>query len=75
MHPMAGGFLARAFAGSGKTTYKRAEATTGECSKSATEVLEPATGTLAKLFAENAAPSLASRWRVVGEWLEWANRL
>jgi hypothetical protein len=49
-----GGFLSRAFVGTGKTTFRRAETSNGEYSKAATAVLERATGTLAKLFAENA---------------------
>ncbi len=49
-----GGFLSRAFVGTGKTAFRRAETTNGEYSKAATAVLERATGTLAKLFAENA---------------------
>jgi hypothetical protein len=50
-----GGFLSRAFVGSGKTAFRRAETTNGEYSKAATAVLERATGTLAKLFAEHPA--------------------
>lgn len=49
-----GGFLSRAFVGTGKTAFRRAETSNGEYSKAATAVLERATGTLAKLFAENA---------------------
>ncbi len=50
-----GGFLSRAFVGTGKTAFRRAETSNGEYSKAATAVLERATGTLAKLFAEHAA--------------------
>jgi hypothetical protein len=49
-----GGFLSRAFVGNAKTVFRRAETSNGEYSKAATAVLERATGTLAKLFAENA---------------------
>jgi len=49
-----GGFLSRALVGTGKTAFRRAETTNGEYSKAATAVLERATGTLAKLFAESA---------------------
>lgn len=48
-----GGFLSKAFVGSGKTAFRLAETSNGEYSKAATAVLERATGTLAKLFAEN----------------------
>ena len=50
-----GGFLSRAFVGTGKTAFRRAETSNNEYSKAATAVLERATGTLAKLFAEHAA--------------------
>ena len=50
-----GGFLSRAFVGNAKTAFRRAETSNGEYSKAATAVLERATGTLAKLFADNPA--------------------
>lgn len=49
------GFLSKAFVGTGKTEFRAAETTNGEYSKAATAVLERATGTLAKLFADNPA--------------------
>ncbi len=48
-----GGFLSKAFVGSGKTAFRLAETTNGEYSKAATAVLERATGTFAKLFAQH----------------------
>lgn len=49
------GFLSKAFVGTGKTAFRAAETSNGEYGKAATAVLERATGTLAKLFAENPA--------------------
>lgn len=46
------GFLSMAFVGTGKTEFRAAETSNGEYSKAATAVLERATGTLAKLFAD-----------------------
>lgn len=50
-----GGFLSRAFVGSGKTAFRLAETSNDEYSKAVTAVLERATGTFAKLFAEHPA--------------------
>jgi hypothetical protein len=49
-----GGFLSKAFVGNAKTAFRLAKTTNEEYSKASTAVLERATGTLAKLFAENA---------------------
>lgn len=49
------GFLSKAFVGTGKTAFRSAETSNEEYSKAATAVLERATGTLAKLFADNPA--------------------
>ena len=49
------GFLSKAFVGTGKTAFRTAETSNGEYGKAATAVLERATGTLAKLFADNPA--------------------
>ena len=49
------GFLSKAFVGTGKTAFRAAETSNEEYSKAATAVLERATGTLAKLFADNPA--------------------
>jgi hypothetical protein len=49
------GFLSKAFVGTGKTAFRSAETSNEEYSKAATAVLERATGTFAKLFAENPA--------------------
>lgn len=51
-----GGFLSRAFVGSGKTAFRLAETSNDEYSKAATAVLERTTGTFAKLLAANPAP-------------------
>lgn len=50
-----GGFLSRAFVGTGKTAFRLAETSNDEYSKAAMAVLERTTGTFAKLFAEHAA--------------------
>jgi hypothetical protein len=47
-----GGFLSKAFVGTGKTQFRLAETSNVEYSKAATAVLERATGTYAKLFTE-----------------------
>ena len=49
-----GGFLSKAIVGNAKTAFRLAKTTNDEYSKASTAVLERATGTLAKLFAENA---------------------
>ncbi len=51
-----GGFLSRAFVGSGKTAFRLAETSNDEYAKAATAVLERTTGTFAKLFAAHPAP-------------------
>ena len=48
-----GGFLSRAFVGTGKTAFRLAETSNDEYSKAATAALERTTGTFAKLFAEH----------------------
>lgn len=51
-----GGFLSRAFVGSGKTAFRLAETSNEEYGKAATAVLERTTGTFAKLLAAHPAP-------------------
>jgi hypothetical protein len=51
-----GGFLSKAFVGTGKTAFRLAETSNEEYGKAATAVLERTTGTFAKLLAAHPAP-------------------